>query len=203
MAKTEKLDLYKKHKDEYVAPKAPTLIHVGPAGYLAIQGRGEPGSPEFEAKMKAMYSMAFTIKMASKFAGRDYKVCHLEGLWWGKRKGGDFMRLPRSQWNWSLMIRVPEFVTQRHLAEALSALKQKGKGESVDQVKLERIEEGRCVQVLHVGPYADEPETIAVMKAFADEHGLKSHGLHHEIYLSDPRRVPPQRLRTLLRQPVG
>jgi hypothetical protein len=72
----------------------------------------------------------------------------------------------------------------------------------VDRVKLERIDEGRCVQVLHVGPYADEPETIAAMKAFADEHSLTCHGLHHEIYLSDPRRVPPQRLRTILRQPV-
>jgi len=202
MAKTEKLDLYKQHKDEYVAPKAPTLICVGPAWYLAIQGRGEPGSPEFEAKMKAMYSMAFTIKMASKFTGRDYKVCHLEGLWWGKRKGDNFMKLPRDQWNWELMIRVPEFVAQRHLADALAALKTKGKGEQADQVRLAQLDEGRCVQVLHVGPYADEPETIAAMKAFADEHGLKYHGLHHEIYLSDPRRVPPQRLRTILRQPV-
>ncbi len=202
MAKTEKLDLYKQHKDEYVAPKAPALIDVGPAGYLAIQGRGEPGSPEFQAKMKAMYSMAFTIKMASKFTGRDYKVCHLEGLWWGKRKGDNFMKLPRDQWNWELMIRVPEFVAQRHLADALAALKTKGKGEQADQVRLAQLDEGRCVQVLHVGPYADEPETIAAMKAFADEHGLKYHGLHHEIYLSDPRRVPPQRLRTILRQPV-
>ena len=202
MATTEKLDLYKKHKGEYVAPKTPTLVEVGPAGYLAIRGRGEPGSPEFEAKMKAMYSMAFTIKMASKFAGRDYKVCHLEGLWWGKRKGGDFMQLPRDQWNWELMIRVPAFITQRHLAEALAALEEKGKGEQADQVKLAQLDEGRCVQVLHVGPYADEPETITAMKAFADERGLKYHGLHHEIYLSDPRRVAPQRLRTILRQPV-
>jgi len=140
--------------------------------------------------------------MTSKFAGRDYKVCHLEGLWWGKRKGGDFMQLPRSQWNWELMIRVPEFVTQRHVAEALAALQQKGKGEQADQVKLKRLDEDRCVQVLHVGPYTDEPETIAAMKAFADEHGLTCHGLHHEIYLPDPRRVAPQRLRTILRQPV-
>lgn len=198
----EKLDLHKKHKSEYVTPKKPTLVEVGPAGYLAIPGRGEPGGEVFAAKIQAMYSMAFTIKMARKFAGRDYKVCHLEGLWWAGRKGQDLFRVPPSRWNWKLLIRVPTFIGPADLKKAATALLEKQKPAEVAEVKLEKIEEGLCVQMLHVGPYYEEGKSIARMTEFAEANGLSFHGLHHEIYLSDPRRVPPQRLRTILRHPV-
>lgn len=101
-----------------------------------------------------------------------------------------------------MMIRTPEFIEQRDLESAAAKLIEKKKGEGVDRVKLERIDEGRCVQMLHVGPYDKEHETIAEMLAFARERDLAVHGLHHEVYLSDPRRVPPERLKTILRQPV-
>ena len=202
MATSRKLDLYKKHKAEYITPKTPKLVEVEPAAYLAIAGRGEPGTDAFAAKVGCLYAMAFTIKMASNAAGRDYVVCKLEGLWWGTGEENDLSLLPQDQWNWKLLIRAPEFITSRDLEDAVETLKKKGKASDVAEVQLETIREGRCVQMLHVGPYSQESETIAAMTAFARENGLSLHGLHHEIYLSDPRRVPEERLRTILRHPV-
>ncbi len=202
MADTTKLDLYKKHKDQYVAPKKPALVNVKKASYLSIMGRGAPGEETFVTKLGALYGAAFTIKMARKLAGRDYKVCPLEGLWWGRRKRRDFWTEPRDRWNWKLIIRTPDFITKKHLGEAVQKLMEKGKGPEVGEVALETMSEGRCVQMMHVGPYDREPETVEQMAALVKEQGLSFHGLHHEIYLSDPRRVPPERLRTILRLPV-
>ena len=197
-----KLDLYKKRKADYVAPRKPVLVNIAAANYLAITGQGEPGGADFTAAIGALYSMAFTIKMEQKFAGRDYMVCKLEGLWWGSRKGADFLRKPRERWNWKLMIRTHDFIQEKHRQEALATLAGRGKGLLVKQAKLEELAEGRCVQMLHVGPYSREGETIARMKEYAAAKGLSLRGLHHEIYLSDPRRVAPERLKTILRHPV-
>ena len=203
MAGAAKLDLYKTHKSEYVTPKQPSFVDVKPAVYLTITGRGAPGGADFQAKVGALYGMAFTIKMTKKFAGKDYKVCHLEGLWWGNDITGDFSQLPPEAWNWTLLMRVPEFIKDSDLKLAVSQVKAKGKGEGAESVKLETLKEGQCVQMLHVGPYASEGETIRRMVEFAAQQGLVCRGKHHEIYLSDPRRVPPARLRTILRHPVG
>lgn len=197
MPKTsEKIDFYKTHKSEYVTPKQPVVVKIKPAKYLAIQGKGEPGNAQFQAQIGALYGAAYTIKVTRKFAGRgDFKVCALEGQFW------DFAAGKRTM-EWKLLIRVPGFVTARDLKDAIAALKKKGKDAEVDQLRLEALKEGKCVQVLHVGPYDAERETIARMEAFAKENGLAFRGLHHELYLSDPRRVPAERLRTILRHPV-
>ncbi len=197
---TEKLDLYTQHKSEYVTPKEPALVDVSPAKYLTIDGQGAPGGDAFEAAIGALYGRAFTIKMTKKFAGRDYKVCHLEGLW-GDDPTKCIFDQPKETWRWKLMIRVPDFITAQDLKHAAAKLREKGK--PADGVKLETLREGKCIQVLHVGPYSDEGETGRRMLALEREKGLVQHGLHHEIYLSDPRRVPPERLRTILRQPVA
>ena len=203
MAGTQKLDLYKEHKAEYIAPKRPVLVEVGSVQYLTIEGQGKPGGEVFQAKVGAMYQMAFTIKMTRKFAGKgDYKVCHLEGLWWAEKKGVDFMDVPPQEWRWKLLIRTPDVITNDDLADATEALRKKKKPPAFEEVALETIEEGPCVQVLHVGPYDTEAGTIAAMHDLVEENGLSFHGRHHEIYLSDPRRVPPERLRTILRHPV-
>jgi len=202
MAKTDKLDLYKEHREEYVAKKAPVLVTVGAGQYLTIRGRGEPGGEAFQAKLGALYAAAFTIKMTRKFAGQDYKVCHLEGLWWGQDEAAGFFNQPKAEGCWKLLIRVPDFLTSDDLNDAKDKLLAKGKGPEVNAVELETIEEGRCVQMLHLGPYDAEANTIQAMRRFAAEAGLTFHGRHHEIYLSDPRRVPPERLRTILRMPV-
>ena len=195
-----KLDLYKQHKAEYVAPKTPLLVKVGPARYLAIDGRGEPGGEVFTAAIGALYGAAFTIKMARKFGGRqDYAVSKLEGLWFL-----DPAEPPpaRDDWRWKLLIRTPNFITGREREKAVDALLAKGKPAEVRGVALETIDEGRCVQMLHVGPYDREAESIALMRAHARDQGFSLDGPHHEVYLSDPRRVPAARLRTILREPV-
>ncbi len=202
MSANEKLDLCKKHKEEYVKPKKPVLVNVKPALYLTVTGRGSPSSDEFQAKIGAVYGVAYTIKFAKKAAGHDYKVSQLEGLYWGRRKGASIDGLSKDQWNWQLMSRVPTFVTQDDLAKAIESLIEKGKAPEARSVKLETIDEGQCVQVLHVGPYDQEGVTIELMNTFVQEQGLSLHANHHEIYLSDPRRVPPERMRTILRHPV-
>ena len=204
MATTTKLDLFKKHKAEYVTPKMPVLVKVGPAKYLAVQGKGEPAGAAFQAAIGALYAVAFTIKMTRKFAGKgDYKVAWLEGLWWGPNKAAPFAVESPKDWRWKLLIRTPTFVSARDLARAQQALLAKGKAPGFRTVKLETIREGKCVQMLHLGPYDGEAATLEAMHDFAHSRGLEFRGVHHEIYLSDPRRVPPAKLRTILRHPVG
>jgi hypothetical protein len=198
----DKLDLYKMHKSDYVTPRKPVLVDIKAAKYLTITGRGEPGGAIFEAKLGALYNVAFTIKMNKKFGGQDYAVCKLEGLWWGNEKGGHFVDEARERWSWKLLVRTPDFIRGRDVNEASRNLIDKGRSSDVTAVKLESLREGRCVQVLHIGPYDEEARTIQLMHQFTSEAGLSLHGLHHEIYLSDPRRVDGARLKTILRHPV-
>ncbi len=197
------LDLYRTHRSEYSMPKAPKIVRVRAAQYLTITGRGEPGGEAFTAALSALYGVAYTIRMSQKRLGQDYKVCKLEGLWWsGDVDGSSRLVAPPSNWNWKLLIRVPDFVTPEHVNEAKATLKEKGRDPEVREVELEEIAEGTCVQMLHMGPYAKEGETLAAMKQFAVEKGLEMHGKHHEIYVSDPSRVAEEKLKTILRMPV-
>ncbi len=203
MTANDKIDLYKLHKDQYVLAKKPVLVTMDEATYLTISGRGAPGGSEFTERIGALYGMAFTVKMTRKFAGlQDYVVSKLEAQWWLDGESCDFAGAPKDQWNWRLMIRTPPIVAQKELDDAARKLIEKGKALCADQVKLESITEGLCVQMLHVGPYDQERRTIGVMQAFAEQQGLTLHGRHHEIYLSDPRRIAPEKLKTLLRLPV-
>jgi hypothetical protein len=195
------LDLYAAHRAEYVTPKTPVLVRVGPARYLGITGRGAPGGDAFTEAIGALYGVTFTVKMARKFAGTLYTVSKLEGLWWGDRDG-DFMDEPRERWNWQLLIRTPEFVTSSEVKDAAATLTDRGKSARVQDVALLTLDEGLCVQMLHVGPYIGEGRTLEEMHRMASAEGRRVHGRHHEIYLSDPRRVAPERLRTILRLPV-
>ncbi|HTR77387.1 MAG TPA: GyrI-like domain-containing protein [Gemmatimonadaceae bacterium] len=197
-----KVDVYDVFRHEYVAPKAPALVDVSRGTYLAIAGRGEPGATAFTSAVSALYSVAFTVKMARKCAGRDFTVSKLESLWWSTRGRGHFLNQPRSSWEWRLLIRVPDYITPAEGDAAIERLIAKGKPKEVRNVALEHLHEGRCVQVLHVGPYATEGETIDRMREFAAAQKLRFNGAHHEIYLSDPRRVVATRLRTILRVPV-
>jgi len=185
-----KLDLYQTYKAEYATPRRPVILRVAEATYLGIAGRGTPGGEAFQEAVGALYAVAFTTKMASKSAGKDYAVCKLEGLW-------------KDQWSWRLLIRTPDFIGTPELEATRRNLAEKGKGPLIDQVELTPLNENLCVQMLHVGPYDREPETIRRMEDFAAGQGYRFNGLHHEIYLSDPRRVTPEKLRTILRMPVA
>jgi hypothetical protein len=201
--KSAKLDLYKAFADEYVMPRDPVFVQVGRAYYLSVEGEGAPDSPKFAEAIGALYNVAFTIKMARKFAGSDYAVAKLEGLWWVNLPDVNILMTPRARWQCKLLIRIPDFITAAEVSRAIAQLIARGKPSTVKQVKRISLTEGKCVQMLHVGSYAEEVTSIGRMRAFAEERHHTFRGTHHEIYLSDPRRVPPTRLKTLLRQPVG
>lgn len=200
MKTAAKLDLGKLHKADYIAPRQPVLLTIKAAHYLAISGQGAPGGDEFSARIGALYAVAFTVKMTRKFAGlQDYTIGKLEAQY---LFDGDPAGIPQEHWCWKLLIRTPDFIKAADLKKAVATLLKRGKPAEVKDVVLERITEGRCVQMLHVGPYDRECETIAKMQAFAESKGFQLAGPHHEIYISDPRRVPPERLKTILREPV-
>jgi hypothetical protein len=195
-----KLDLGEIFRAEYVAPRQPVLIDTNPGRYLAVEGTGAPGGAVFQARIGALYSIAFTVKMTRKFSGQqDYTISKLEARYLNLR-GAPLP--PAEQWHWQLLIRTPEFVGVDELARAVAALRKRGKEGDAALVRLESIAEGHCVQMLHVGPYDQEGGTIAVMTQLAATQGLRCTGPHHEIYLSDPRRVAPAKLKTILRLPV-
>lgn len=194
-----KIDVFREHRDEYAMPKQPALVHVGPGHYLSVHGKGAPASDDFQRAMGALYGTAYTLKFAMKKRGHDFKVAASEGLW-SAAGGKRAIDQPRATWRWKLLIRVPDFVTRADVRDALDELRAK-KGPQ-PQVSLETLREGDAVQMLHVGTYADEPRSLAKMDEFARERKLRYRGAHHEIYLSDPRRVPSSRLRTILRHPV-
>jgi hypothetical protein len=196
----DKVDLYKKHKDEYLASAMASFVRCGPALYLAYDGRGKSGAtPEFATGVGAMYAVAFTVKAAYKSAGRDYAVTKLEALW---SPEGGVTPSKDTNWDWTLLLRVPPFVSATEVLRAQDDLVSKGKPDDVRRVKLIELHEDTCVQILHVGSYQEEAPTIAKMKAFAEISGRKFTGRHHEIYLSDPQKTAGDKLRTILRQPV-
>ena len=151
-----KLDLYQINKADYATPRKPVLLRIAQATYLGIAGRGTPGGEAFQQAIGALYSVAFTIKMASKFAGRDYGVSKLEGLWWVD-SGRSFMTEPKDKWSWRLLIRTPDFIGKREMEGARKQLAEKGAGKGraplFKEVELPPFNEGRCVQMLHAGPY--------------------------------------------------
>jgi len=200
MPTSRRVDLFRLHHAEYVAPRNPRIITAGKGQYLSVEGRGKPGDALFRARVGALYGMAWTLKMAKKKLGKDFRVMPLEALWWSD--SAELLAAPEAEWRWKLLLRVPNFVRRRDLAAAAEALAARGRGQGAGDVELEQLKEGRCVQALHLGPYGDEHETLERMSRVARAQGLALHGRHHEIYLSDPGRVPPERLRTLLRHPV-
>lgn len=183
-----------------MTPKQPVVVKPGAARYLGVEVRGEPGGEAFQAAVGALNTAAYTLKFDAKAKGKDFKVSSLEAQVWADDQYQCFQDAPRTDWHWNLVIRVPSFLTARDVAEAVAA---KGdKSPAMAGLRLETWKEGPSVQMLHTGPYAEEPATIQAMLEFAAREGFEPHGRHHEIYVSDPRRVPEERLRTILRIPV-
>lgn len=203
----EKLDLRKKWAPLYKASvREPVLVEVPALDYLMIDGRGDPDtSPAFMQAVEALYGISYTLKFGlKKSEGMDWRVMGLEGLWWaaGKDPGEVFRSGDKARWQWTLMVAQPDFVTRAFVKEAREELLARRPTPAAKLVRLERLEEGLSAQILHVGPYAEEAPTIDLMHAFIHEKGYELAGKHHEIYLSDPRRTKPDRLKTILRQPV-
>jgi hypothetical protein len=209
----EKLDLRQRYQSLY-APSARqvSLVDVPALTFLMLDGAIEPGeapgtSPAFAEATQALYGVSYALKFKARQRRDnpfDYAVMPLEGLWWIEEGTFDIAR--PGNWLWTLMILQPEPVTPEMVAEALSQARRKKPGPALDRLRFAPFQEGLCVQTLHVGPYAAEPATVARLEAFMAENGLRGRlgrgGKHHEIYLGDPRRADPARLKTILRHPV-
>jgi len=197
-------DLKKLMKDLYAPPTEPVLVEVPPLNYLMIDGAGDPETgQDFAAATEALYAVAYATKFLVK--GRDealdFVVPPLEGLWWAEDTAA-FSLGERDAWLWTLMIMMPEPVDQALYLEGHRAACRKKCLLAAEEMRFEALEEGLSAQITHIGPYAEEAPTIARLHEFIGEQGRTPGGKHHEIYLSDPRRSAPEKMRTVLRQPL-
>jgi hypothetical protein len=202
---SENIDLKQILNAYYAPPKHPVIVQVPPYDYLMADGAGNPNhNPQFEAATSALYSLSYTIRFAYKAAtGNAYTVMPLEGLWWSQEMD-TFIGREKDAWQWTLMILQPEFITSTMVEQARTEALRKKKLTPAQNTALryERYHAGTCVTMMHIGSYDDETENIAWMHRFAAEQGYQLHGLHQEIYLSDPRKTEPAKMKTVLRQPV-
>ncbi|MEY7971300.1 GyrI-like domain-containing protein [Saccharomonospora xinjiangensis] len=202
--RTDKID-FKRELDAYRARRGTfRVVDVPDLRYLMIDGHGDPNtSPAFAEAIETLYPLAYTLKFAGKALGRDYVVMPLEGLWWARDMDRFTTARDKSTWDWTLMIMVPGWIDEAMFADAVEKVEAKSAPARLRDVRLETLSEGRCVQTLHVGSFDDEADVLDRMHhEFIPANGLSMAGKHHEIYLSDFRKVAPEKLRTILRQPV-
>ena len=204
-------DYKKAYKEFYLPPKKPGIVTVPAMNFLAVRGQGDPNEETgtYKQALSMLYAMAYTIKMSKLGKHKlevyfDYVVPPLEGLWWQEGVHGvDYTR--KAEFRWISLIRLPEFVTKEVFDWAVREATEK-KRQDFSPVEFFPWEEGLCVQCMHIGPYDDEPATVAAMEAYAAEQGYEldfSQGrFHHELYLSDVQRCKPEKLKTVIRQPV-
>lgn len=201
----EKLDYKKVYKDLYLPKKAVSEVTVPAIPFIGVDGRGLPGSDEFQSAVALLYAYAFTIKM-SKLSGDApagyfaYTVPPLEGLYGTEAR--PFSYSDQSTWAWTLMIRQPDFVTPQVFTHTREVLRKKKPGLAVDKARFFTFEEGRCIQVMHIGSYESLYTSGAMLESYAAQRGARITGRHHEINLSDPRRTRPEKLKTVLRAQI-
>lgn len=202
-------DYKKEYRDLYLPGSKPVLVQVPSMHFIMVDGQGDPNDPEFQQAVELLYGLSFTIKMSKKKGVPppgyfEYVLPPLEGLWW--IEGGGFSFEQRDNWRWTLMIRQPEFVSLDFFQWAAGEVNKKKPALELDNVRFEAFEEGLCVQIMHKGPYASEPQTMKTMETYMVAEGFTDlvgrGGKHHEIYLSDPRRGKPENMKTVLRHPV-
>ena len=203
----KKTDFKKELKGYYsgVSSKAPIIVDVPPLNFLMIDGQGYPGtSQEYIEALETLYPLSYTLKFIMKKKGKDYVVMPLEGLWWAENMDvfTDTYMEKKDEWLWTSMIMQPDFITQELVDQAIEEVRKKKEPPALDKVRFERYNEGLSVQILYFGSYSDEGPTIERMHQYAEEQGYRLRGKHHEIYLSDPRRTKPERLKTIIRQPI-
>lgn len=204
-------DYKKEYREFYMPKKKPELVEVPEMKFIAVRGKGNPNEEDgaYKEAIGLLYGIAFTIKMSKKGDHKidgyfDYVVPPLEGFWWQKGISGvDYSR--KEDFCWISMIRLPDFVTEEDVQWAVDEAQRKKK-QDYSKVEFLTICEGLCVQCMHIGTYDDEPATIAVMDQFIQENGYENdfsdNRMHHEIYLSDARRVAPEKLKTVIRHPI-
>ncbi|MCM1399361.1 MAG: GyrI-like domain-containing protein [Clostridium sp.] len=204
-------DFKKEYKEFYMPKNKPEIVDVPEMNFIAVRGKGNPNDEDgdYKASIGLLYGIAYTIKMSKKGNHKiegyfDYVVPPLEGFWWQENTDGiDYAR--KEDFCWISVIRLPDFVTEKDFQWAVKEAEQK-KGQDFSKVEFMTIKEGLCVQCMHIGAFDDEPATVALMDKFCLDNGyvndFTDKRLHHEIYLSDARRVAPERLKTVIRHPV-
>ena len=204
-------DYKKEYKEFYLPPRKPGIVTVPPMNFVSVQGRGDPNEPggEYQAAMELLYGIAFTIKMSYKGSHKidgyfEYVVPPLEGLWHQEGvEGVDYAH--KECFEWTSMIRLPDFVTKADFDWAVETASKKKKLDC-SPAEFRTIDEGLCVQIMHIGSYDAEPASVAQMDAYLAQNGyendLTASRLHHEIYLSDPRKTAPEKQKTVIRHPI-
>ena len=200
----EKIDLKKELKAFYnPTAKEVTMIEVPKMNFIMIDGQGAPESEQFQQAMQALYPIAYTIKFDKKKAGGpDFTVMVLEALWWAENMKV-FMpeTADRNKWQWTVIMLLPDFITRKDFENAVAAAQKKKDNPALSKVRFESFTEGKSAQIMHIGPYSAEGPNIQKLHHKIVEIGGKLSGKHHEIYLSDPRRVTPDKMKTVVRQP--
>jgi len=189
--------LYRPPKNEVVE------VEVPPLRYLMIDGKGDPNTSQlYTDAVEALFSVSYAAKFMVRKGPQeiDYRVMPLEGLWWAEDMSA-FTARDKSSWKWTMMILQPDFVADDVVGAAISQVRSKKDLSAVEQLRLETLTEGRCAQVLHVGPFAEEGPTIERLHDFINQRSALR-GKHHEIYLSDVRRAAPEKWKTIIRQPM-
>jgi hypothetical protein len=208
-ARIQKLDLRQDLKHLYnPSARQVSVVDVPALNFLMLDGAIEPGqtpgtSPAFGEAFGALYGVGYTLKFMSKLRAEnpiEYPMMPLEGLWWTEAGGADWQT--NVDWRWTLMVMVPDHITPAMFAAAVDQLRARKNPPGLDRLRLERWAEGPAVQIMHLGPYSAEKPTVDRLHAFAADHGFALRGKHHEIYLGDPRRAKPEKLKTVLRHPV-
>jgi len=200
-----KLDFKRELRGLYVAGPEPVMLDVPELAYLMIDGHGDPNTAaEYSEAVEALYAVSYAAKFAVKRTpgGIDDGVMPLEGLWWTADMSR-FSADDKAAWDWTMMIMQPDLVTAEIVEQARATAARKKRLAAISRLRLERFAEGRAAQVMHVGAFATERPTIDRLHAFIADQGKELAGKHHEIYLSDPRRVAPERMKTIIRQPVA
>jgi hypothetical protein len=199
------IDFKKRLGALYSAPaKAPVIVEVPPLNFIMIDGAGDPNtSEEFRQAVEVLFSASYTLKFLIKKGplAIDYGVLPLEGVWWAEDMSA-FTAGDKASWQWTLMIMQPEYVTPELFENALEQVRQKKDLPAAGQLRLETFHEGLSAQLLHVGPFSEEGPTIQRLHRFIEDHGYRRRDKHREIYLSDLRRAAPEKLRTIIRQPI-
>ncbi|MGC0368186.1 GyrI-like domain-containing protein [Microbacterium sp. SLBN-111] len=202
---TAKID-FKKSLDSYRARVGEfSIVEIPDLRYLMVDGHGDPNTaPAYTQALQALYPVAYKLRFASKRElGRDYVVPPLEGLWWADDMDAFTVARDKSRWDWTMMLLVPDWIDEAMFHSAVETVRAAGSADRLEDVRMETLSEGLCVQTLHLGSFDDEADVLDELHhAFIPGQGLSLSGKHHEIYLSDVRRTSPDKLRTILRQPV-
>jgi hypothetical protein len=199
-----KTDLKKELALLYNAPRQFVVVDVPPMDFLMVDGHGDPNTAqEYKDAVEALYAVAYKVKFASKRElDQDYVVPPLEGLWWSEDMDA-FINRDKSAWDWTMMVMQPKWITREMVTKAIQQVADSKDLPALGRMRFDTYDEGLSVQILHVGSYADEAPTLARLhNEFLPQNGYIESGKHHEIYLSDPRRTAPEKLKTVLRQPI-